>query len=656
LRGAVHYFQLASHHRTVNGVDYSKIYPPILTAVSIDFRDASIAHHNAEDSDSDSDSHLKHKRAQHHGVSQLSASANARSIVAWMSENGIGTHPDLVRAAQLYERSSVQSGIGAASFGWCLRTGKGVPIDLTLAAEFFQIAADFGDPDGANSLGVCLELGEGIEADIDLAVWYYEIAAADSHADGMYNFGRCLEFGKGIGRDPLRAAKYYRLAADRNRNHGAAQNSFGMCLERGIGVQQNQALAVEYYQRSANNGHPDGANNIGFCLEHGRCVTQNIKLAAQYYKFAADCGHAEALINYRRCLRLFGKWEIPDRSNAASRNPPSRDDLAKAVIACLDDRRQFDAGCDELIASIQRLKLSRLPPTPELEPAVEQLDGTELWRSESAVVRLARATDGSLTAVKTAAEGLIEREAAIHRELNHPLIIAFREFNRGSGSIVTEFAGNRRLSAHLPPATGDAALRGPNKIGRIVIGIAFAMRYLHSCGVIHRDLTPDKVLLDWDWNVRIADFGHSGSQTVPYNASQNEAFEKDPSRDWRYTAPECFVNDPCFKSDVFSFGMILYELLVGIAVFPKDCTRRFILKMVAVEGYRPTIPDWIGPKVADLITDCWAQQPDDRPGFWRILERLAEMDFKLMPDVKSAKMTKFFDEMTAREKAMDLDL
>jgi serine/threonine protein kinase len=281
-------------------------------------------------------------------------------------------------------------------------------------------------------------------------------------------------------------------------------------------------------------------------------------------------------------------------------------------------------------------------------------------------VRLARATDGSLIAVNTAAvavavaitDELIEREAAIHRELNHPLILAFRDFHRESRSIITEFAGNGTLRAHLPPGKGDAALRGQNRIARIVIGIAFAMRYLHSRGIIHRGLTPDKVLLDWDWNVRIADFGHSSSQTIPDIPShfdQFDQFEKDPSRDWRYTAPECFANDPRFKSDVFSFGMILHEIIVGMPGFAKERPRRFILKKVVGEGYRPPIPNSIAPDVAELITDCWAQRPDDRPGFWQILKRLKKMDFKLMPDVKSDKMAKFFAEMKVREKSMERD-
>jgi serine/threonine protein kinase len=72
---------------------------------------------------------------------------------------------------------------------------------------------------------------------------------------------------------------------------------------------------------------------------------------------------------------------------------------------------------------------------------------------------------------------------------------------------VTEFAGNGSLANHLSPA--EYPLSGANRITRIIVGIALAMRFLHSRGFIHFDLKPDNILLDWDWNVRIADFGQS---------------------------------------------------------------------------------------------------------------------------------------------------
>jgi TPR repeat protein len=95
------------------------------------------------------------------------------------------------------------------------------------------------------------------------------------------------------------------------------------------------SLAVEYYQRFADGGHPDGANNIGFCPEHGRGVREDIGLASEYHKFAADQGDADAAVNYRRSLRLLGRWSIPDQSSDVALHPPSHADLS-ALSGCRD--------------------------------------------------------------------------------------------------------------------------------------------------------------------------------------------------------------------------------------------------------------------------------------------------------------------------------
>jgi serine/threonine-protein kinase GIN4/serine/threonine-protein kinase KCC4 len=115
---------------------------------------------------------------------------------------------------------------------------------------------------------------------------------------------------------------------------------------------------------------------------------------------------------------------------------------------------------------------------------------------------------------------LIERESKIHPTLKHPLVIGFREFHPATPSnapiIVTEFAENGSLARSLPmpKSAGQCGLRQPNRIARIIVGIVLVMRYLHSCGVVHRNLKPDNILLDSGWNIRITDFGHSTLQGV----------------------------------------------------------------------------------------------------------------------------------------------
>jgi hypothetical protein len=101
---------------------------------------------------------------------------------------------------------------------------------------------------------------------------------------------------------------------------------------------------------------------------------------------------------------------------AASANPPSRVNVANAVIASLDDPAQFDDSCVELLTSIQRLKLSRMPSEENLESAAQHPDGIELWGRGSAVVRHVLAENRFLRDIKTDRRRptLITREATIH--------------------------------------------------------------------------------------------------------------------------------------------------------------------------------------------------------------------------------------------------
>jgi hypothetical protein len=70
--------------------------------------------------------------------------------------------------------------------------------------------------------------------------------------------------------------------------------------------------------------------------------------------------------------------------------------------------------------------------------------------------------------------------------------------------------------------------------------------------------------------------------------------------------------------------------LVGRAVFPEGLHPQWIGFIVAFQGVGPEIPDFVPQSAAALITDCLADDPDDRPTFAEILDRLRGMEFKLM--------------------------
>jgi hypothetical protein len=474
---------------------------------------------------------------------------------------------------------------------------------------------------------------------------YYGKAASQRHPSGMNNFGRCLEYGQGTEADPIRAAKYYRLSAELKNADGA--NNFGICLEKGIGVSVNIDLAAEYYRQSADDGHSDGCNNFGFCLEHGRGVKQDIALATLYYKRASDLGHPEADINYRRCLRLVGQWIVPDRSSNVSEQKPVFAEEAKNRTTCFETALEAIANTKASIDSID-----------------EWLSGNEIGKSELSVVKLVRCIgSGEKRAMKTQLAnmnaGYLERERSIHAKLNHPLIVKFEKYipatQRQPEAILSEFVPNGSLADHLPRLK---RFWNGTRTTMIVTGIVLAMRYLHSRHIIHGDLNPSNVFIDWNWIIRIGDFNYSLLADDFGLASEADIAIRTSIRpyDCRYIPPECFQTFSDLASDVFSFGLILRELLTGNPPFPPDLAPLFVSKSIVIDGFRPDVPDWIAPNARKIILACLERTPEDRPSFTEILWQLKEIKFQITNGVDSKKVAKFVEAVKQRETQIGIEI
>jgi serine/threonine protein kinase len=232
---------------------------------------------------------------------------------------------------------------------------------------------------------------------------------------------------------------------------------------------------------------------------------------------------------------------------------------------------------------------------------------------------------------------LTQREAVILAALKHPLVLELRALIPGCPpSLVTEFAGNGSLASFVA-AGGQRRLPGPNRTAKVIAGIALPMRFAHSRGTVHRDLSPENILLDWDLTVRIAGFGDRASLDAP-PLLRPDALSSWLSIESRYLAPEHY--DGAFRcaSDVFAFGLILFEILADRPAFPESWKLCQIGFAIAIKDARPEIPDSVIAPARAMIEDCWAADLDDRPTFKEIVDRLAEMQFKVTPHVNSEKM------------------
>lgn len=166
---------------------------------------------------------------------------------------------------------------------------------------------------------------------------------------------------------------------------------------------------------------------------------------------------------------------------------------------------------------------------------------------------------------------------------------------------------------------------------RVVWGtqIAEAMQFLHSREppVIHRDLKPHNVLLDDCQKIKLCDFGSSRAVN---KATDDKGNITRGVGTFHYMAPECFESGPKSslskdqagkKMDVYSYCMLLWELLTGKDIFGR--LEIYEIEPAVVEkNERPALPDSLSTDIKTLMQQMWHRSPSKRPDFASIAKTL----------------------------------
>ncbi|XP_020801763.1 CBL-interacting protein kinase 25 [Drosophila serrata] len=160
----------------------------------------------------------------------------------------------------------------------------------------------------------------------------------------------------------------------------------------------------------------------------------------------------------------------------------------------------------------------------------------------------------------------IMEEVYIISQLRHPHIVQFlRSFNHaGTVNIVMEYVPNGTLRDVIErlPRGGSTGGVPQRRLLRFFCDMVVGLEYLHIRCVIHRDIKPENMLLDANDRVKIADFGISN---VHAPSTQLQVGMGTPL----YMSPEAMASQGKvdFKSDIWSLGLVLYELCLGRSPF-----------------------------------------------------------------------------------------
>lgn len=194
---------------------------------------------------------------------------------------------------------------------------------------------------------------------------------------------------------------------------------------------------------------------------------------------------------------------------------------------------------------------------------------------------------------------LFAREARVAGMLQHPNILQVYEAHLDGAQqyLVMEYiAGRQTLADHCQPDK----LLPVSQVIELVAHCADALDYAHSHGVIHKDVKPANILLTESGGVKLADFSLAHIEKPDLAQTAPSGFMGSP----RYMSPEQFHEDQIsHQTDIYSLGVVLYELLTGRHPFETDILSRLVYRVLnddppALQSVRADLP----PSLQTVIT------------------------------------------------------
>ena len=219
-------------------------------------------------------------------------------------------------------------------------------------------------------------------------------------------------------------------------------------------------------------------------------------------------------------------------------------------------------------------------------------------------------------------------EARLAAELNHPNVVQIFDFGQADGQyyIAMEFIDGPNLRALNKAARETVGAISLPLCARILALAAEGLGYAHdlrdqsgvAMNLVHRDISPDNVLVSRNGGVKVVDFGIAKASTQPHLTKSGVIKGK-----LAYMPPEQLAREPLDRrADIFALGVVLYELTCG--AMPFDATSEVSI-IQAIMGNEPLVrasvkrPDL--PKALDaIISKCLEKKPQDRYASCRELQ------------------------------------
>jgi serine/threonine-protein kinase HSL1 (negative regulator of Swe1 kinase) len=232
----------------------------------------------------------------------------------------------------------------------------------------------------------------------------------------------------------------------------------------------------------------------------------------------------------------------------------------------------------------------------------------------------------------------IEREIIIMKLISHPNIMGLYDVweNKNDLYLILEYIEGGELFDYLIKRGRLQEFEAINYFKQIINGI----NYLHQFNICHRDLKPENLLLDFNKNIKIADFGMAALEV-------REKLLETSCGSPHYASPEIVAgkNYHGAPSDIWSCGIILFALLTGHLPFDDENIRKLLLK---VQNGKFVMPPDLSWEAKDLITKMLQVNPKDRITIDSILTHPLLTKYPDSPNPPSSHTTLDFQNINIR--------
>jgi serine/threonine protein kinase len=210
-----------------------------------------------------------------------------------------------------------------------------------------------------------------------------------------------------------------------------------------------------------------------------------------------------------------------------------------------------------------------------------------------------------------------QNEAVVARQLKHPNAVRIEDFDftdDGQPFIVMEYVHGRSL---YEVRKGDARAVGEREGLRIAAGAAGALEAAHGLGIVHRDIKPSNVMLAEDGTVKVLDFGvakvqgvgFAGMASVETHASMIVGTPEYMSPEQATLADETAIDG---RSDLYSLGVVLYEMVTGVHPFRAETPIGMLMQQVQSNPIAPSVVGGVSPAVSAVILKALRKRPEER--------------------------------------------